>query len=277
MGPFGSDFQVALSMEREVSMAEEEQLYQTFASLYDELFDGELYLDWADFVKANIPAGKVLDLGGGAGRLAVLLAKDGYQVDLLDLSGAMLSLAQEHAQEADVDLRLLQADIRDFSDWEERYPAIVSFADTLNYLPGPADFEAGIRQAYEHLEAGGTFLFDVITPKMVNVDYDNFCYNNDEDPEKIFMWTSFFGEEENSVDHDLKFFLYDEKLDAFKMVREVHHEQTYPMAEYLAVLERVGFKNIQVSADFGRKQADEEDTRWFFSCQKGEKWWKPLV
>lgn len=252
-------------------MASEEQPYQTFASLYDALFDGDLYLEWAEFVKENVPVGKILDLGGGAGRLAVLLAQAGYQVDLLDISAPMLTLAQEHAADAKVNLRLLQADIRDFSDWEERYPAIVSFADTLNYLPGPADFEAGLKQAYEHLEEGGSFLFDVITPKMVNVDYDNFCYNNDEDPEKIFMWIAYFGEEPDSVDHDLKFFLYDERLDAFKLVREVHHEQTYPLADYLAALKRVGFTRIQALADFGEKKADDGDSRWFFICQKGEK------
>lgn len=252
-------------------MTSAQQPYQTFASLYDELFDGDLYLEWAEFVKENVAVGKVLDLGGGAGRLAVLLSKAGYQVDLLDISASMLTLAQKHATEEDVDLRLLQADIRDFSDWQERYPAIVSFADTLNYLPGLPDFEAGLKQAYEHLEEGGTFLFDVITPKMVNVDYDNFCYNNDENPEKIFMWTAYFGEEENSVDHDLKFFIYDSELDAFKMVREVHHEQTYSMSEYLAVLARVGFTKVQAVADFGEKKADDDDSRWFFICQKGEK------
>ncbi|MBS9336308.1 class I SAM-dependent DNA methyltransferase [Fructobacillus papyrifericola] len=252
-------------------MAKEEQPYQTFAELYDELFDGQLYEDWAKLVKDRIAPGKLLDLGGGAGRLAVLLAQTGYQVDLLDLSAPMLGLAQDHAAAAAVDLRLLQADIRDFSDWEERYPAIVSFADTLNYLPSKEDFLFGIQQAYEHLEEGGTFLFDVITPKMVNEDYADFYYNNDEDPEKIFMWTAFFGEEENSVDHDLKFFLYDEGLDAFKLVREVHHEQTYDMADYLAMLKEVGFTNIQVGADFFKKEASAEDSRWFFQCQKGAK------
>ncbi|MBS9335416.1 class I SAM-dependent methyltransferase [Fructobacillus sp. M1-13] len=252
-------------------MAEEEQPYQTFASLYDELFDGELYEDWAAFVKAQVSAGKVLDLGGGAGRLAVLLAKAGYQMDLLDLSAPMLELAQEHAAAADVDLRLLQADIREFSDWEEKYPAIVSFADTFNYLPEKEDFLAGLKQAYDHLEDGGTFLFDVITPKMVNEDYLDFCYNNDEDPDKIFMWTAFVEEGQNAVDHDLKFFLYQEDVDAFKLVREVHHEKTYEMAQYLEMLQSVGFESVLAKADFGQKDADDSDSRWFFICKKGAK------
>ncbi|MBS9338926.1 class I SAM-dependent methyltransferase [Fructobacillus sp. M2-14] len=253
-------------------MAAEEAPYQTFASLYDELFDGELYLDWADYVKKQVPAGKILDLGGGAGRLAVLLAQAGYQVDCLDLSAPMLELAQEHAAEAKVDVRLLQADIREFSDWEEKYPTIVSFADTFNYLPSVEEFKAGLTQAYNHLEDGGTFLFDVITPKMVTESYDNFCYNNDDDPDKIFMWTAYPDVESGgyAVDHDLKFFLYREDIDAFKMVREVLHEVTYDMAFYKKALKEAGFLDIKFTADFGQKKADKKDERWFISCKKGE-------
>ncbi|CAK1228465.1 Ubiquinone/menaquinone biosynthesis C-methylase UbiE/MenG (UbiE) [Fructobacillus cardui] len=243
--------------------------YQTFASLYDNLFDGDLYVDWQHYVEDHLPTSKILDLGGGAGRLAVLLAKKGFTVDLLDMAPAMLSLAQKHAEEANVDLRLLEADIRDFSDWEEKYPAIVSFADTFNYLPGKADFQAGLKQVYNHLEPGGTFLFDVITPYQVNVLYDNYCYNNDDDPDQIFMWTSFPGEEKNSVDHDLKFFLYNEDIDAFNLVREVHHEQTYDMAYYQKALRKAGFDQVEISADFGRKTADDQDDRWFFVAHKG--------
>ncbi|GAO99751.1 class I SAM-dependent methyltransferase [Fructobacillus ficulneus] len=251
-------------------MTEENTLpYQTFAGLYDQLFDGDLYADWFKFVKKQLTPGKILDLGGGAGRLAVLLAQAGYQVDLLDMAPAMLSLAQTHANEAQVDLRLLEADIRDFSGWEEKYPAIVSFADTFNYLPGKKDFEAGLKQVYDHLEDQGTFLFDVITPYQVNVLYDNYCYNNDDDPDQIFMWTSFPGEEKNSVDHDLKFFLYNEDLDAFNLVREVHHEQTYDLSYYQKALKKAGFVNVQVSANFGQKAVDDQDARWFFSAQKG--------
>ncbi len=40
-------------------------------------------------------AGKVADIGGGPGRIAFPLADDGYSVDLVDLSPAMVRLAQK--------------------------------------------------------------------------------------------------------------------------------------------------------------------------------------
>ena len=152
--------------------------YSTFAEKYDQLFDSELYQEWVDFVTKNSKATSIMDLGGGAGRLAVLLAQLGYTVDVLDLSPEMLSLAQKHANDANVDLSLLQADMRDFSDWKKEYPIIVSFADALNYLPNLSDFKLAIQQVYDHLAVGGQFLFDVITPYQVNVLYDNYYYNN---------------------------------------------------------------------------------------------------
>jgi len=131
--------------------------YSTFAEKYDTLFNDEMYYAWAGYVVNNTQPGRILDLGGGAGRLAVLLSQQNYSVDVLDISTEMLSLAQKHAADSDVDVKLLQADMREWSDWELRYPTIVSFADALNYLPNLVDFKATIRQVYDHLEAGGQF------------------------------------------------------------------------------------------------------------------------
>ncbi|HEY4399273.1 MAG TPA: methyltransferase domain-containing protein [Lactobacillaceae bacterium] len=241
--------------------------FTTFAQLYDDLFEPDMYDAWADYVRARVTSGQVLDLGGGAGRLAVQLAQAGFQVDVLDLSGEMLNLANAHANEADVDVRLLQADMRDFADWQEQYDVVTSFADSLNYLPNLADLKAAFAQVKSHLKPGGTFLFDVITPWQVNVGYDNYFYNNDDNPEQMLMWTSFPGEALDSVDHDLKFFVYDEAIDGFKLLREIHHEQTYARDVYIKALQDAGFTDIRVTADFGERDANDEDDRWFFEVK----------
>lgn len=79
-------------------------IYGTFAQLYDELFESDMYQQWREFVESRLPksAQTILDVAGGAGRLGVLLAQDGYQVVDFDFSEEMLSLAFKHAQEAQV-------------------------------------------------------------------------------------------------------------------------------------------------------------------------------
>ena len=53
------------------------------------------------------PPGTVLDVGGGSGAIAVPLATEGYHVTVLDPSSAMLDLAERHAADGGVELRLV--------------------------------------------------------------------------------------------------------------------------------------------------------------------------
>ncbi|MDF7627395.1 class I SAM-dependent methyltransferase [Lactobacillaceae bacterium L1_55_11] len=244
------------------------QNYTTFADLYDQLFDNQVYQEWLSFIQDRTQPEAVLDIGGGNGRLAVLLAQVGYQVTILDQSAAMLTLADRRASMAGVSVQILEGDMRDFSAWNQKYPLIVSTVDTLNYLPTEEDLAATLAQVYEHLDDGGRFLFDVITPYQVNVGYDQYYYNNDDDPDHIFMWTAFPGEEADSVDHDLKFFNYDESRDAFALLREVHHEQTYSLEVYQRLLKQAGFGEVAVWADFGQAEVGPETERWFFQAEK---------
>ena len=109
-------------------------IYQTFAQLYDQLFDSDMYKSWEKFTLANINKknGKLLDLAGGSGRLAVLLAKDGINVTVADFSDEMLSLADQHSTENNVSLQLVQADMRDLSGLE-KFDVITCYADSFCY------------------------------------------------------------------------------------------------------------------------------------------------
>lgn len=57
------------------------------------------------FIRARLPPGsRILDLGGGPGRYALALAKDGYSVDLVDLAPANVAFARQKAEECGVRL-----------------------------------------------------------------------------------------------------------------------------------------------------------------------------
>lgn len=245
-------------------------IYQSFAQLYDELFDDQLYEQWRDYTLDRLPSTckTVLDLAGGAGRLACLLAPAGVDLTVADFSPEMLSLAGDHAAEAGVDLQLIQADMRDLTGLPH-YDAVTCYADSLCYLDNLADVQQTFHQVYHHLNKGGRFLFDVITPYQTDVKYPGYMYNyEDDDHQRAFIWRSFADDEvEHGVIHELAFFnrLPDGN---YHRVGETHFERSYSLAELRAALKEAGFATTTVTADFGRQQVAPQTTRWFFECQK---------
>lgn len=245
--------------------------YQTFAKLYDDLFDEAAYADWFQYATKFIKNkdGKLLELAGGAGRLAIQLKQAGYDdISVLDLSTEMLALAAQHAQEAELDLPLIEGDMREWSDFDERFATITSFADSFNYLANEDEILMAFKQVAEHLEDGGQFLFDVISPWQTDVYYPGYMYNWHDD-ETAFMWSSYGVEEQpHTVEHELTFFVYNEDIDGFQQLQEVHTERTYSLDTYKRLLTEAGFTNIEVTAEFGRAEVTDESPRWFFNATK---------
>lgn len=245
--------------------------YQTFAKLYDDLFDEAAYADWFQYATKFIKNkdGKLLELAGGAGRLAIQLKQAGYDdISVLDLSTEMLALAAQHAQEVELYLPLIEGDMREWSDFDERFATITSFADSFNYLANEDETLMAFKQVAEHLEDGGQFLFDVISPWQTDVYYPGYMYNWHDD-ETAFMWSSYGVEEQpHTVEHELTFFVYNEDIDGFQQLQEVHTERTYSLDTYKRLLTEAGFTNIEVTADFGRAEVTDESPRWFFNATK---------
>ena len=245
-------------------------IYHTFAQLYDQLFDDELYRKWAAYTLANggRNAQQILDLAGGAGRLAVLLAQRGQDVTVADFSTDMLSLASQHATAAGVSLTLVAADMRDLSALPQ-YDLVTCFADSLCYLANIDDVETTFRQVAAHLQDGGRFLFDMITPYQTDVVYPGYMYNyEDDDHQQAFLWRSYQDDDvPHGVIHDLTFFnrLSDGH---YERISETHFERSYPFETITAALKHSGFTDVMVRADFGASSPDERTTRWFFSCRR---------
>ncbi len=245
-------------------------IYQTFAQLYDQLFDSDMYKSWEKFTLANLEKQdcKLLDLAGGSGRLAVLLAKDGVNVTVADFSDEMLSLADQHQNESNVDLQLVQVDMRDLSVLE-KYDAITCYADSFCYLDDEQDLLQTFSEIVKHLKDDGVFLFDVITPHQTDDIYPGFMYNyQDEDHSRAFMWQSYADDDvEHGVIHDLTFF---NRLPngEYNRLSETHYERAYALDTIKQLLKEAGFNSIEVGSDFSLEMKEEQPTRWFFKCKK---------
>lgn len=238
--------------------------YGVFAQVYNELMDDAVFLEWRDYVARHLPNGSsILELGCGNGQLGILLKEAGYSIEGLDLSEEMLTLAQVRQEEAGIHFPLIQADMRDLTDFGQ-YEAVISFCDSLCYLPEKSDLEQTFDQVYTHLQDSGVFLFDVFTTEHI-ASLDGYSYH-DELPEVVFMWDSFPGEHMDSIEHDLSFFV--EQADGtYEREMELHKERTYPVDTYIEMLKAAGFANIEVQADFDQ-EITGDNTRWFFKARK---------
>ncbi|MDI3288739.1 class I SAM-dependent methyltransferase [Polyangium sp. 15x6] len=69
---------------------------------------------WLMSLDGHLPReGRALDVGGGAGRNAVWLAKRGLRVTLVDISPVGLSVAEERGREAGVTIETLRRDLEE--------------------------------------------------------------------------------------------------------------------------------------------------------------------
>ena len=78
---------------------------------------------------------KILDAGGGIGRIAIPLAKMGYKVVLLDISRTALSFAKREAEKEDVAERIefVEGDVCDLKFESNFFDFVIALRDVINY------------------------------------------------------------------------------------------------------------------------------------------------
>lgn len=119
-----------------------------------------------DFLKENyacIPKGKVLLLAEGEGRNAVFLALKGYQVTAVDISAVGLEKAKKLANENDVSIKTICADLETLDIGKKTWDGIVSI---FCHLP-PHIRDSLYERVEKALKPSGTFLLEGYTPKQL--------------------------------------------------------------------------------------------------------------
>lgn len=103
----------------------------------------------------------VLDLACGPGRYAVELARRGFRVTGVDRTAAYLDAARVRAAEEEVELELVESDMREFVR-PEAFEAALSMTTSFGYFEDPADDRTVLDHVYASLAPGGAFVLDTI-------------------------------------------------------------------------------------------------------------------
>ena len=115
------------------------------------------------FLEKNInciPKGKVLSLAEGEGRNAVFLAQQGYSVTAVDASLVGLNKARKLAEENDVVVEFIHADLADYDLGENKWDGIVAI-----FCPLPSSLRKELyKKIMTGLKRNGVFLLEAYTP-----------------------------------------------------------------------------------------------------------------
>jgi 2-polyprenyl-3-methyl-5-hydroxy-6-metoxy-1,4-benzoquinol methylase len=219
-----------------------EELFQDFADKYDnESFTagtkGEV-----DFIEKEINFNKsiqILDIGCGTGRHSLELARRGYKVSGIDLSGSMIDKARLAAQEENLEINFQIKDARDFNFKELFDLAIMICEGAFPLMESDEMNYSIIQNAYTSLKPGGKLIFTTLNglfPLFHSVkEFVNKGSGQGQTSENTFDLTTFrdFSTYETEDDHGNK-----------KILK--CNERYYVPSEITWLLKTTGFKKSEI-------------------------------
>jgi len=115
---------------------------------------------------------KILCLASGGGQQAPILAAAGAQVTVFDLSDKQLAQDKMVAERDDLDIQILQGDMRDLSQLADESFDIIFHPCSNCFIP---ELRPLWQECYRVLKIGGELLAGFINPAMFIFDYDKAC------------------------------------------------------------------------------------------------------
>ncbi len=120
-------------------------------------------LEWGSYdvdlaLWQELAAGRadVLDLGCGAGRVALDLARAGHSVTAVDSDRALVTHLRDRASQEELPIEALTADVRTV-DLGRRFGLVIAPMQLLQLLRSSAERRQALHRVHEHLQAGGLF------------------------------------------------------------------------------------------------------------------------
>jgi cyclopropane fatty-acyl-phospholipid synthase-like methyltransferase len=112
---------------------------------------------------------RILDLGCGAGRHAIELAKQGYNVSATDLSPMLLNVARKTARDESAALNLIRSDMR-YLPFCKSFDAVVQLFTAFGYFSADEENIGVIQEVSRILKPGGRYLLDFLNAPFVNAN-----------------------------------------------------------------------------------------------------------
>lgn len=141
--------------------------YDTMASNYNSYFEKGALKVLSEIIRRSLLEVikehhiKILDAGGGDGKLGLLFAKEGHDVTVVDISRQMLDLGKEKASKEALkgSISFLEGDLEKLTFLEDdEFDFIICEGSVISFLPNP---NRALKEFHRILKPGGEMILSV--------------------------------------------------------------------------------------------------------------------
>jgi ubiquinone/menaquinone biosynthesis C-methylase UbiE len=234
------------------------------ASLYDLIwedeYDDEAFYSWLLSEKE----GKILEVACGTGRILIPLCQRGWDIEGLDASQTMLSLCAQNAKSSDINPTLHHQKMEEMS-LPEKYNTIFLPGFSFQLLTTRDEAEQALSRFRNHLDKDGQLIISTFVP-WASIQSEE-CENTwrlrkntsrPEDNTQVLCHEAIATARQEqllTIWNRYEILSSEGKLLETELRRMVI--RWYFKNEFLLLLEKAGFKNIETFGDFSSDPADE--------------------
>ncbi|WP_052218009.1 class I SAM-dependent methyltransferase [Thermincola ferriacetica] len=240
-------------------------IFEVFGFYYDKMIDWETRLrNEGPFFKETVSArgvSRVLDVGCGTGRHAIMFAQWGLDVTAIDPSGEMIEKAGENAKIASAVVKLYQMGADGLGQLNQKFDMVTCLGNSLAHIREKEVLVATIQEFYDCLENNGILIIQMRNYDKVFLNRERYMPLNvyrDHREEVLFLrMTDLISDEQ--VQFNILVFQR-EKAGEWKF--HVLSEPLTPWRRHdlLAVMAEVGFKNIETYGNYKKRAWSKEES-----------------
>lgn len=185
----------------------------------------------------------ILDAGCGPGRISVELAKLGYDVTGVDLIQSELDAAKESADDEEVELNLVKADLRNFKS-EKKFDCAINLYTSFGYCATIEEDVQILKNIFDSLKENGFFVLECLSRETAILYFTEGEWF-ERAGKTVLTEFSFEGSFEGLRS---KWILIDDKTG-----QRMEHEfvqRLYSAVELKRILVGIGFKSCEIYGDF---------------------------
>ena len=236
--------------------------YSALASIYDHIMQSVDYRSWAEYIysiyqMAGSPAGRVLELGAGTGKLSKYLQANINNIVITDMSSDMLN------RNNSIKINRVVCNMTELP-FNTKFGFVFSSFDSVNYILNKNKLKIFFNSIADVLENDGCFTFDVSLENN-SLRHQSGLNRAGSLDEIKFVQKSFYSEKERIHYNEFRI-----KMNG-KDHREIHKQKIYEFFDYFEILENSNLYVENCFEAFTFENAERNSERVQFILKKKNK------